>query len=30
VAGKGLSVREAERLVRRMIEPAKPANAAAR
>jgi ParB family chromosome partitioning protein len=25
VAGKGLSVREAERLVRRMIEPAKPA-----
>jgi len=29
VAGKGLSVREAESLVRRMIEPAKPSNAAA-
>ena len=29
VAGKGLSVREAENLVRRMVEPAKPSNAAA-
>jgi ParB family chromosome partitioning protein len=29
VAGKGLSVREAESLVRRMIEPAKPISAAA-
>ena len=29
VAGKGLSVREAESLVRRMVEPAKPSNAAA-
>ena len=29
VAGKGLSVREAESLVRRMIEPAKPVSAAA-
>jgi ParB family chromosome partitioning protein len=29
VAGKGLSVREAERLVRRMIEPPKPVNGTA-